>query len=106
MRRILCRNALARLSFPDAKSTRLGASVPKKERPTVNVPAALRQSNWIGNQGQGSCVHATMISLLPLAVPAEDGRLLAAELRRRRIPGRPSREVRPRGNPLCLRRQR
>ena len=41
----------------------LGMSAPKKERPTVNVPAALRQSNWIGNQGQGSCVHASMISL-------------------------------------------
>jgi len=34
-----------------------------KERPTVNVPAALRQSNWRGSRGQGSCVHATMISL-------------------------------------------
>jgi hypothetical protein len=34
-----------------------------KERPTVNVPAALRQSNWRGPQGQGSCVHASMISL-------------------------------------------
>ncbi len=33
------------------------------ERPTVNLPAALRQANWIGNQRQGSCVHATMISL-------------------------------------------
>jgi hypothetical protein len=42
----------------------LGASSPKKqERPAVNIPAALRQSNWIGNQGQGSCVHASMISL-------------------------------------------
>ena len=42
----------------------LGTSAPKKqERPTVNVPAALRQSNWIGYQGQGSCVHASMISL-------------------------------------------
>ena len=40
-----------------------GSATPKKERPTVNVPAALRQSNWVGNQGQGSCVHATMISL-------------------------------------------
>ena len=40
----------------------LGASAPK-ERPTVNVPAALRQSNWRGPQGQGSCVHASMISL-------------------------------------------
>jgi hypothetical protein len=36
----------------------------KKERPTVNVPEVLRQRNWIGDQGMGSCVHATMISLL------------------------------------------
>ena len=42
----------------------LGTSAVKKERPTVNVPAALRQSNWRGPEGQGSCVHATMISLL------------------------------------------
>ena len=35
-----------------------------KEYPTVNVPLALRQSNWLGNQLQGSCVHASMISLL------------------------------------------
>ena len=34
------------------------------ERPVVNVPAALRQSNWVGPGGEGSCVHATMISLL------------------------------------------
>ena len=33
------------------------------ELPTVNLPPALRQSNWIGNRRQGSCVHATMISL-------------------------------------------
>ena len=26
----------------------LGMSAPKMERPTVNVPAALRQSNWRG----------------------------------------------------------
>jgi hypothetical protein len=42
----------------------LGASAAKKERPTVNVPESLRQSNWIGDQGMGSCVHASMISLL------------------------------------------
>jgi len=35
----------------------------KKEYPTVNVPFAMRQSNWIGSQNQGSCVHASMISL-------------------------------------------
>jgi len=34
-----------------------------KEYPTVNVPLGMRQSNWLGSQGEGSCVHATMISL-------------------------------------------
>lgn len=34
-----------------------------KERPVVNIPPALRQSNWLGRLGEGSCVHATMISL-------------------------------------------
>jgi hypothetical protein len=38
-------------------------SRPTAERPTVNVPVALRQANWTSN-GSGSCVHATMISLL------------------------------------------
>ena len=33
------------------------------ERPTVNVPLAMRQSNWLGTRREGSCVHATMISL-------------------------------------------
>ena len=41
-----------------------GISAAKKERPTVNVPEVLRQRNWIGDQGMGSCVHASMISLL------------------------------------------
>ncbi len=31
----------------------------KIERPTVNIPPALRQSNW----GGGSCVHACIVSL-------------------------------------------
>jgi hypothetical protein len=35
-----------------------------KERPTVNPPLALRQGNWIGSEGSGSCVHATVITLL------------------------------------------
>jgi len=36
----------------------------KVERPTVNIPLALRQSNWRGpRQGEGSCVHACMVSL-------------------------------------------
>jgi len=34
-----------------------------KERPEVNPPAAIRQENWVSN-GSGSCVHATMITLL------------------------------------------
>ena len=38
-------------------------NAPNDERPTVNIPKALRQSNWRGNKGEGSCVHATMISL-------------------------------------------
>jgi len=33
------------------------------EYPTVNLPRALRQANWRGNEGEGSCVHASMISL-------------------------------------------
>ena len=33
------------------------------EYPTVNLPVALRQANWRGSQGEGSCVHASMISL-------------------------------------------
>jgi hypothetical protein len=36
----------------------------RKERPTVNLPLALRQSNWWGEDGQGSCTWATMVSLL------------------------------------------
>jgi len=48
---------LAGCDLPRAAVTR------KQERPTVNVPAAMRQSNWRGPRGQGSCVHATMISL-------------------------------------------
>ena len=36
----------------------------KTEYPTVNLPISLRQSNWLGSKNEGSCVHATMISLL------------------------------------------
>ena len=35
----------------------------EREYPTVNLEHALRQANWIGSQGEGSCVHATMIML-------------------------------------------
>jgi hypothetical protein len=34
------------------------------EMPIVNVPVTMRQSNWIGPNGSGSCTWATMISLL------------------------------------------
>jgi len=37
---------------------------PVAERPAVNLPLALRQSNWWGQGGQGSCTWATMVSLL------------------------------------------
>ena len=36
----------------------------KTEYPTVNLPIPARQSNWLGSKNEGSCVHATMISLL------------------------------------------
>jgi len=52
-------------------STILGCSKPCKiyppEKPVVNLPLELRQqNNWVGSGGQfdGSCVWATMISLL------------------------------------------
>ena len=38
----------------------LVASVAHAEYPTVNLPLPLRQKNW----GGGSCVHATLVSLL------------------------------------------
>lgn len=41
----------------------LGHRTVKREYPTVNVPRADRQQNWLGNRQEGSCVHATMISL-------------------------------------------
>lgn len=36
----------------------------QEEFPTVNLIEALRQENWLGREGEGSCVHATMIMLL------------------------------------------
>jgi hypothetical protein len=35
-----------------------------EERPTVNLPDVLRQKNWRGDKGEGSCVWASTISLL------------------------------------------
>lgn len=36
----------------------------RREIPTVNLPAALRQQNWLGSTGEGSCTHAVVCSLL------------------------------------------
>lgn len=33
------------------------------ERPTVNLEQFFRESNWIGSEKEGSCVHATMVML-------------------------------------------
>jgi hypothetical protein len=35
----------------------------RSEYPTVNLPLGLRQQNWIGDRGEGSCVHASMVML-------------------------------------------
>ena len=35
----------------------------ERETPTVNLEQVLRQSNWIGSEREGSCVHATMVML-------------------------------------------
>jgi hypothetical protein len=35
-----------------------------EEVPVINIPPGDRKGNWIGPQGMGSCVHASMISLL------------------------------------------
>lgn len=35
-----------------------------QEYPTMNIPYALRQENWGGYEGGGSCVHVSMVSLL------------------------------------------
>jgi len=34
------------------------------ERPTVNLEMIFREHNWLGPQGEGSCVHSTIIMLL------------------------------------------
>jgi hypothetical protein len=35
----------------------------RSEYPTVNLPTGLRQQNWVGDRGEGSCVHASMVML-------------------------------------------
>lgn len=54
--------ALVALVFESGADVQL-TSTPR-ERPVVNVPKTDRQSNWLGSQREGSCVYASMISLL------------------------------------------
>jgi len=34
------------------------------ERPTINIPMAARQKNWVDWANSGSCVHASMVMIL------------------------------------------
>jgi hypothetical protein len=79
MKRLLCAFALVYMLGCDTEvaidlgsgfgsltpSTRPNYDYPEyeRERPTVNLERAFRQSNWKGSQNEGSCVHASMISL-------------------------------------------
>ena len=56
-----CDGIEIRLEEPPGNNHRVPAA--PIEYPTVNLPVALRQANWRGSQGEGSCVHASMISL-------------------------------------------
>ena len=38
--------------------------LPRAERPPMNLPVPMRQQNWTSRNGEGSCVHASMTSLL------------------------------------------
>ena len=35
-----------------------------EERPTMNLEQVFREKNWLGPQGEGSCVHASVVHLL------------------------------------------
>ena len=50
--------------FAGCESPGIVAPPVLRERPTVNLPLSMRQPNWIGVRGQGSCTWATMVSLL------------------------------------------
>lgn len=39
-------------------------AAPKPEVPSVNIPFAARQKNWVSREGEGSCVHASLSSML------------------------------------------
>lgn len=38
----------------------------KKQYPQCNLPRSLRQRNWVGSLGEGSCVHASFVMALRL----------------------------------------
>jgi hypothetical protein len=38
--------------------------VPRRETPVVNIPVQLRQENWEGPLREGSCVYASVVSML------------------------------------------
>jgi len=57
-----CDGIVIRFEEPSVDNRRAPA-VPI-ECPIVNLPVALRQANWRGNEGEGSCVHASLCSLL------------------------------------------
>lgn len=38
--------------------------LPPAERPPVNLPASERQRNWVARNGEGSCAHASFITVL------------------------------------------
>lgn len=49
----------------DSTGPQVRFPVPRtRERPIVNVPLPLREENWRGATGGGSCVHASWIMLL------------------------------------------
>lgn len=54
--------ALAGCSATSAKYRALPA--PPRETPAVNPPYSIRQTNWLSPQREGSCVHASLSSML------------------------------------------
>lgn len=37
---------------------------PAAESPPMNPPIELRKTNWVGSKGEGSCVHASLVTVL------------------------------------------
>ena len=59
----ICTGCAVNLDQPAAAQGNPPQTQFQKEYPTVNLPIGLRQQNWVGNQGEGSCVHASMVML-------------------------------------------